>query len=296
VDCGLRIENYAECGLTTSNEIELLFIPQSAIRNRFIRGASMEQRELNLNLTRKRPRRTIYILPSVFTVGNIFCGFFAIISSMHGNYDDAAKAIGIAIVLDGLDGRMARLANATSEFGLQLDSLADVISFGLAPAILIASWGFSRLGDYGIFTAFVFLICGTMRLARFNVQAENLKQFVGMPIPAAAGVIAAVVHFIMIPVTDPIRANLLAIMTLVLAFLMISRIRYFSLKQLHLGRGKSHLNILLLSVLLALMYFYSQISLLALAAIYAFNPILARLSQLFGRRTQSEPSAETRRL
>src|SRR5689334_12742450 len=101
----------------------------------------MEPKQLSLNLPKKQPRRSVLILPSAFTVGNIFCGFFAIISSMHGNYDEAAKAIGIAIVLDGLDGRLARMANATSEFGLQLDSLADVISFGLAPAILMVSWG-----------------------------------------------------------------------------------------------------------------------------------------------------------
>lgn len=255
----------------------------------------MEQKQLNLNFPRKRARRTVFLLPSAFTVGNIFCGFFAIISSLHGNYDDAAKALGLAIVFDGLDGRMARLANATSEFGLQLDSLADVISFGLAPAVLMASWGLTVLGDYGLFTSFVFLICGTMRLARFNVQAPSLKQFVGLPIPAAAGVVAAVVHFINIPVRDPLRANWLAIMMLVLSFLMISRIRYFSLKQLHLGKGKSHLNVLLLSVLLALIYFYSEIILLIVACTYAGSGLATRLFQWVRSRPQPEPSAEGRR-
>ncbi|MBI3939795.1 MAG: CDP-diacylglycerol--serine O-phosphatidyltransferase [Acidobacteria bacterium] len=254
---------------------------------------AMEQKQLSLGLPRKAPRRSVFILPSAFTVGNIFCGFFALISTMHGNYDEAAKAVGIAIVLDGLDGRLARMANATSEFGLQLDSLADVISFGLAPAILMAAWGLAPLGDYGIFTAFVFLICGTMRLARFNTQAAGLKQFIGMAIPAGAGMVAAVVHFVKTPVSDPVKANLLAILVLVLSFLMISRIRYFSLKQLHLGRGKSHLNILLLSVLLALIYFYSQIVLLVLACGYAASGPLARLFQ-WVRPRLSEPSAETR--
>jgi CDP-diacylglycerol--serine O-phosphatidyltransferase len=229
-------------------------------------------------------------------VGNIFCGFFAIISSMRGDYDNAAKALGIAIALDGLDGRLARLANATSEFGLQLDSLADVISFGLAPAILMASWGLVPLGDYGIFTCFVFLICGTMRLARFNVQTQSLKQFVGMAIPAAAGVVAAMVHFVQTPVTDPLRSNLLAILMLVLSFLMISRIRYFSLKQLKLGRGKSHLNVLLLSVLLALIYFYSQIVLLVMACSYAVSGPLARCFQSLRAHPRSDRSVEPRRL
>ena len=254
----------------------------------------MEPKQLNLNLPKKQPRRSVLILPSAFTVGNIFCGFFAIISSMHGNYDEAAKAIGIAIILDGLDGRLARMANATSEFGLQLDSLADVISFGLAPAILMVSWGLKPLGDYGVFTAFVFLICGTMRLARFNTQAPGLKQFVGMAIPAGAGMVAAVVHFIGAPVTDPLSANLLAILMLVLSFLMISTIRYFSLKQLHLSRGQSQINILLLSILLALIYFYSRILLLFLACAYAGSGPVTRVFQWIRSRLRPEPSAETR--
>ncbi|MBI2822380.1 MAG: CDP-diacylglycerol--serine O-phosphatidyltransferase [Acidobacteria bacterium] len=254
----------------------------------------MELKQLDLNFPRKRGRRTVLILPSAFTVGNIFCGFFAIISAMHGSYDEAAKAIGIAIVLDGLDGRMARLANATSEFGLQLDSLADVISFGLAPAILMASWGLASLGDYGIFTAFVFLICGTMRLARFNVQTQTLKQFVGLAIPAAAGVVAAVVHFAGVPVSDPVQANLLAILMLLLSFLMISRIRYSSLKQLHLSKGKSHLNILLLSILLALIYFYSEVVLLIVAGCYAISGPLMRAMQWMRASLRSEPSAKAR--
>src|SRR5688500_9990973 len=100
----------------------------------------MEQRELNITLPKKRPRRTVYILPSAFTVATLFCGFLAIVSAMHGHYATTAKALGIASILDGLDGRLARLANATSEFGLQLDSLADLISFGRAPAVLVGAW------------------------------------------------------------------------------------------------------------------------------------------------------------
>ena len=255
----------------------------------------MEARQLRLNFPRRRGRRTVLLLPSALTVGNIFCGFFAIIASMHGRYDEAAKAIGIAIVLDGLDGRMARMANAASEFGLQLDSLADVLSFGLAPAILMLSWGLKPLGDYGIFAAFVFLICGTMRLARFNVQTPGLKQFIGMAIPAGAGVVAATVHFVKQPVSDPLSANLLAVAMLLLSFLMISRIRYFSLKQLHLSRGKSHLNILLLSVLLALTYLYSEIVLLVLACSYAASGPATRLLQWGRPRPQPEPAPESKR-
>ncbi|MBM3791912.1 MAG: CDP-diacylglycerol--serine O-phosphatidyltransferase, partial [Acidobacteria bacterium] len=129
----------------------------------------------------RRLRRGVFILPSIFTVGNIFCGYFAILATMQGDYDRAAKAIGVAIVLDMLDGRIARLTNTATSFGLQLDSLADVISFGIAPSILALVWGMSVLDhQLGWMAAFTFAICGAMRLARFNVQAANLKHFVGL--------------------------------------------------------------------------------------------------------------------
>ncbi|RPJ86659.1 MAG: CDP-diacylglycerol--serine O-phosphatidyltransferase, partial [Acidobacteria bacterium] len=129
---------------------------------------------------KRKLRRSVYLLPSMFTVGNMFAGFFAVVATLNGHYQSAAIAIGIAVVLDGLDGRVARMANATSDFGIQLDSLADVISFGIAPAILLYSWGFTELGNFARLSAFVFLICGAMRLARFNIQNKNLKSFMGL--------------------------------------------------------------------------------------------------------------------
>ena len=125
----------------------------------------------------------------------MFAGFFALVSTLNADYEAAAVAIGIAVLLDGVDGWVARLANADSDFGLQLDSLADVISFGIAPAILIYSWGLSEFGNFARFSAFVFLICGAMRLARFNVQVQDLKSFAGLPIPAGASFVAATIHF-----------------------------------------------------------------------------------------------------
>ncbi len=140
--------------------------------------------------------RSIFVLPSLFTVGNIFCGYYSILSTMHGNYGQAANAIGMAIVFDSLDGLIARLTNSTSGFGLQLDSLADVISFGIAPSVLALCWGLSNVDQrLAWVAAFTFTICGAMRLARFNIQTGNLKHFVGLPIPAGGGAIAAVVHF-----------------------------------------------------------------------------------------------------
>ncbi len=226
---------------------------------------------------RRRLGRSIFILPSLFTVGNIFCGFYAIVATMRGNYDHAAQAIGVAIILDALDGKIARLANATSQFGLQLDSLADVISFGIAPSILAYFWGLQNV-DYrlGWIAAFTFTICGAMRLARFNVQAGSLKHFVGMPIPAGGGTIAAIVHFVGDPLENQIGSGMMVFIVGLLAFLMISTFKYSSLKYLTLGR-RSHFTILLLALLVALIYNYSDWTLLGLAIGYALSGPVVRI-------------------
>ncbi len=224
-------------------------------------------------------RRTVFIIPSLFTVGNIFAGFYSIISAYHGEYNRAALAIGFAVVLDGLDGRIARMTGATSDFGLQLDSLADIISFGVAPSVLIYSWGFEDLGNFARFSAFLFLICGAMRLARFNVQTAEMKHFAGMPIPAGAGMIAAIVHFFGDPPESIVAKSLLVGLTYVLALLMISTIRFFSFKQLHLSKGKSHLNVLALAIIIAGVVFYSEIVLLIIAAVYALSGLAGRIFQ-----------------
>jgi len=233
---------------------------------------------------RRRLGRSIYILPSLFTVGNIFCGYYAIMSTMNGHYDAAAQAIGIAIILDMLDGRIARLANATSGFGLQLDSLADLVSFGIAPSVLAFVWGFQPVNDrLGWIAGFTFVICGAMRLARFNLQAVNLKHFVGMPIPAAGGVIAAIVHFFLVPINHAAAGTVMVGAVFLLSFLMVSTIRYPSLKQLTLGR-KSHLTILLIALLVALVYNYSRWTLLTIAVAYSISGIGGRLYSLLRRR------------
>jgi CDP-diacylglycerol--serine O-phosphatidyltransferase len=232
----------------------------------------------------KRLRRSVFILPSLFTVGNIFCGYYAILSTVQGNYNHAAYAIGIAILMDMFDGRIARLTNSSSLFGLQLDSLADVISFGIAPAILVMFWGLSTVDPRLAWMAtFTFTICGAMRLARFNIQAEELKHFVGLPIPAGGGTIAAIVHFVQEPVTNPIGANLLVAVVFFLAFLMISTIRYSSLKHLTLGR-KSHFYILIIALLVALIFNYSKPTLLVLAIIYSGSGPVHRIYSLFRRK------------
>ncbi len=228
---------------------------------------------------RRKLKRTIYILPSIFTVGNIFAGFLSLIATLSGEYEKAAVAIGIAVILDGLDGRVARLANVTSDFGVQLDSLADVISFGIAPAILVYSWGLVDFGGFARFSAFVFLICGVMRLARFNIHVGELKHFAGLPIPAAAGFIAATVHFFPQPPADAMFKSALVGATYLTALLMISTIRYPSMKQLDLGKRKSHLVILTLASLVAGIFFFSRYALLVLAYSYLLSGPLARMYQ-----------------
>ncbi len=237
---------------------------------------------------RKRLGRSVFVLPSLFTVGNIFCGYYAILATMRGNYGAAAYAIGIAILLDMLDGRIARLTNSSTGFGLQLDSLADVISFGIAPSVLALVWGLSAVESRLAWTAaFTFTICGAMRLARFNVQAGNLKHFVGLPIPAAGGAIAALVHFFGDPIQSPLGSNLMVLGVFFLSFLMISTIRYSSLKYLTLGR-KSHLTILVIALFVALIVYYSRWTLLALAFTYCVSGPITRLYVLVRRKRSGE--------
>lgn len=228
---------------------------------------------------RRKLKRTIYILPSIFTVGNIFAGFLALIAILGAEFEKAAIAIGVAIILDCLDGRVARLAKVTSDFGVQLDSLADVISFGIAPAVLIYSWGLDDFGRFARFSAFVFLICGVMRLARFNVQVGDLKHFAGLPIPAAAGFVAATVYFCPEPPETVFFKPALVGVTYLISLLMISTVRYPSVKQLDLGKGKSHLVILTLAILLAGIFFYTRYAFLVLAYSYFFSGPITHMYQ-----------------
>jgi CDP-diacylglycerol---serine O-phosphatidyltransferase len=240
---------------------------------------------------RRRLGRGVFVIPSLFTVGNIFCGYYAILASMHGHYLQASYAIGIAIILDSVDGFVARLTNSASGFGLQLDSLADVISFGIAPSILALVWGLSAVESrLAVVAAFTFTICGAMRLARFNVQAGNLKHFVGLPIPAGGGAIAAVVHFFESPIKTQTGSNLMVAGVFILSFLMISTIRYNSLKNLTLGK-KSHFAILIIALLLALIVNYSRWTLLVLAAGYCISGPVIRLYGFVHRKKTGEEMA-----
>lgn len=249
------------------------------------RKKSLEREARDVFRPGRHLRRSVYLIPSLFTVANMFAGFFSVVSTLNGDYEAAAVAIGIAVLLDGVDGWVARLANADSDFGLQLDSLADVISFGIAPAILIYSWGLSEFGDFARFSAFVFLICGAMRLARFNAQVQDLKSFAGLPIPAGASFVAATIHFF----GDPPASNMLKLYlvgaTYLVALLMISTIRYPSFKQLNLGRGKSHLFVLMLALVVAAGILYSRPAFMVLASIYLGSGLVIRALHFFRNRS-----------
>jgi CDP-diacylglycerol--serine O-phosphatidyltransferase len=216
-------------------------LPPNEGRLRFLRRRTDAQR---------RPlRRGVYLLPSLFTMGNMFCGYACVVYAMRGEYETAAPFIGFAFVLDMLDGRIARLTGGESDFGLQFDSLADVISFGIAPAILSFAWGLSSLGRLGWAAGFMFLACAAMRLARFNIQSAggDKRYFVGMPSPAAAAVTAATVYAYPWGLRDYREALPALLIVLVPALLMVTTIRFRSFKTIDLQTRQPYRVLLLIA-------------------------------------------------
>jgi len=225
-----------------------------------------------------RRRRGLFLLPSLFTVGNLFCGYACIVFAMGGQLEMAAPFIGFAFILDSLDGRIARLTGSSSRFGMEFDSLADVISFGAAPAVLAFEWGLKGQGKIGWAAGFIFMSAGAVRLARFNVHSATHQQdkryFIGMPIPAAASVIAATIYaFPDLPDGHMEAAAAVAVM-LVPAALMVSVIRFRSFKDINLGWGRSYLPLLLFIVLIALVAERPRITLLLLAYGYLCSGLI----------------------
>src|SRR5256885_13107053 len=243
---------------------------------------------------RTRIRTGLSIVPSLFTVGNIFCGYYSIISTLRGQWDYAAILIGIGYILDGLDGRIARLTKTASDFGLQLDSIADVITFGVAPGLLAFSWGFGasegidgsvarHVHQLGPLASFAFVVCGALRLARFNIQAKlppettSKRYFVGLPIPAGAAMIAAVVHFFKTPTLMVGSALLWSFLILFMAFLMISTVRYYSFKEFDVHKARPSRALFGTAMLISLIYLYSEIMLLVMASLYVSSGLIYEL-------------------
>ncbi len=237
----------------------------------------------------RRPRRLrgVYILPNLFTSGNLFCGFFATVATFSDRFIHASIAILAAGVFDVLDGKIARLSGANSRFGIEYDSLADLISFGLAPALLVYSWALKPYGRIGWLAAFLFLACGALRLARFNVQTVSLdtKFFTGLPIPAAAYMIALTVllqHRLGFWITHE-KVSIL-VMMYVLAFLMVSNVRYFSIKGLDLFRRKPFRALVILILCIIIVVAEPEITLFAIFALYVLSGPANLLARLWKRR------------
>jgi len=242
----------------------------------------------------RRFRRGVYLLPSMFTVANMFCGYACIVYAMRGEFQTAAPFIGIAIVLDMLDGKIARLTGTTSAFGLEFDSLADVISFGLAPAILTFSWGLFQLGRTGWAAGFLFVTAAALRLARFNIQSAaslDKRYFVGMPSPAAAGVPAATVYAWPYPADDYPQALIALIVVLVPALLMVSTIRFRSFKTLDLGWRRSYLYLFLIAAGLAAIAIEPRVMLLAVAYGYLSSGLIGLAYSRLRRRPHDAEAA-----
>jgi len=189
---------------------------------------------------REQPRRGIFLLPSLLTTGNLFCGFLAIILAADGRYTEAAISIFVAMVLDTLDGKVARLTKTTTQFGVEFDSLADVVSFGVAPAFMLYSFVLGRLGRTAWLAAFLFAICGALRLARFNVYSgvSDRRYFVGLPIPAAAGTVASVMLLLGNDELERWQGAAIAVGTYVVAILMVTTFRYYSFKEVDFARRR----------------------------------------------------------
>ena len=280
-----------------------------------------------VNPERRGIKKGLYVIPSAFTAANIGMGFYAVMAALRGfqlvddggaaelqraaeHFDNAAKAICWAVLFDMLDGRIARMTKTTTEIGVQFDSIADVLTFGIAPAVLAYAWGYgSALPEgawahkLGWFLSFMYLMCGAFRLARFNVQAArprilaegtgkvDKKNFIGLPIPPAAALIAAIIHFAPKPLVqyEPRLSNLYSglMMALVgfLGALMVSTLRYSSFKTVGTRTRSARLAILLVAAVGMLIYLFSEYVLLILVSLYVLHGMLLKLGSLFRRRS-----------
>ncbi len=242
-------------------------------------------------------KKGIYLIPNLFTSGNLFCGVFAIISILDGNHLVAAAAILVGMVFDLLDGKLARLTNTTSAFGVEYDSLSDLISFGVAPGLLAYSWALRDYGRFGWAALFLYVVCAALRLARFNVQVSGpeSKDFIGLPTPAAAGLVAAMVIFDanVISFGETVRPYIVLPLSYLLAFLMVSHFRYRSFKGLNL-RDRKPFGVLV-GVLLVFLVLLTKPYVMGfvLYALYILSGILEKpLVALYRRaQTQSEKDA-----
>ncbi len=222
-------------------------------------------------------KKGVYLLPNGLTLCGMFFGFYAILSCFKGNYVHAGWAILIAIVFDGLDGWVARLTNSTTRFGIELDSLSDLVAFGVAPSTMVFSWTLSPFGRIGWAVAFIYVSCGALRLARYNIQmgSTEKKYFTGMPIPASAAILASLVIFYHSQFENqPEKSVLTLFLTIVLSLLMISTLRFHGAKEIDFRKRKPFIFLVLLIILLAIIIMHPPIALFVFAMIYLFWGII----------------------
>lgn len=247
---------------------------KQTMKQRFMRRRNRSSRR---GPQMERLKKGVYILPNFLTSLSLFCGFYAVISTMQGNYLHAAWAIIIAGLFDGLDGRIARMTNTTSRFGVEYDSLSDLVAFGVAPAVLAYGWVLALYGRWGWVAAFLYVACGAMRLARFNVQTNTPvgkgNFFNGLPIPAAAGMVATTAIFCFhMEIADKQILSILFIgMIYVLAFLMISTVRFQSFKRFDFGRRKPFNSVIIAILLIYIVASEPQIMLFAMGLTYVLS-------------------------
>ena len=240
-------------------------------------------------------RKGVYILPNLFTTGSLFAGYYSIISVMNGRYETAAWFILIATVFDGLDGKVARMTNTTSRFGVEYDSLADLVAFGVAPGLLMYSWALTSFGKLGWLAAFLYVVCGALRLARFNVQVETVesKRFVGLPIPSAAWMVSAcVLLFYYLGGTDTIKQISVVALVYCLAFLMVSNVQYYSFKDPELVKRQPFGFLVLAIFMIVVIVARPEIMLFVLALTYvASGPVGTLFRMLRKKKVPIEDSS-----
>lgn len=244
--------------------------------------------------TKKQPSKGLYLLPNLFTTSALFAGFYAITGAINEHFEISVIAIFIAMVLDGLDGRVARMTNTQSEFGAQYDSLADLVSFGVAPAALAYSWGLSSFGKFGWIVAFVYATCGALRLARFNVQhsTADKRYFQGLASPAAAALVAGYIWLMEdYQLSGTIETIGLSLVTLCAGLLMVSNIRYHSFKELNFTGKVPFVVAVIVMLVLALIYAAPPLVLFIVCLAYALSGIALTMSLL--RRRRREKKVET---
>lgn len=243
----------------------------------------------------KKPKKGIYLLPNSLTLCGMFCGFFAILSAINGNFLYAAWAIILANVFDGLDGWIARLTNTTTRFGIELDSLSDLVAFGVAPSVMMFKWALIPFNRLGWAVAFLYVACGALRLARFNVQTgtPGSKAFKGMPIPAAATVLASIVIFYYEYRTGlPAKNVFLVIITILLSFLMVSTLRYHGLKEIDFRERKPFWVLIVFVIIMFIIFIHPSTAIFIFAMAYLFWGIIENIYLFIKRRRQIKQAGQ----